>query len=194
MIQSRNRMLLVGLMLLAPVFTACERADQISGIEATDVTATAKRDKVAAVVNADVTASGIAIGWASYNKGATLSVGQYRLVVPRRAVLEKTMFVMTVTPGHVVSVSLKAYQNGTEVRTFAKELFLTLPYSEVVDPTVLNEDEEAKLVVANISEDGSYSVLEIVNTEVNNEAKTVTGKISHFSIWAVAKEIIVGID
>jgi len=192
--QSRNRMLLAALLLLAPAFTACERADQISGIETTNFAAAPKRNRVASVVNAEVTASGIAIGWASYNKGATLSVGQYSLVVPKRAVLAKTMFVMSVTPGSVVAVSLKAYQNGVEVKTFVKELSLTLPYSEVIDPTVFGEDEDTKLVLANISEDGSYSVLEIVNAEKNDEAKTVTGRISHFSLWAVAKEIIVGID
>ena len=194
LIQSRRRTLFVALLALAPMFAACERVDQISGIEMTDVTATARRTKTAQVVTADVTASGIAIGSASYNKGVTLSIGQYRLVVPKRAVPRKTVFVMTVTPGNAVAVSLKAYRDGAAVTTFDKELFLTLPYSEVVDPAVMGEDEETKLVVANISEDGSHSVLEIVNTGIDDEAKTVTGKITHFSIWAIAKEIIVGID
>jgi len=68
---------------------------------------------------------------------------------------------------------------------------LTLPYS-AIDPAAI--DDAGDLVVANVSEDGSYSVLEIASTYVDDDAKTVTGKISHFSIWAVAKEIIVGID
>jgi hypothetical protein len=188
MYQSGKRTLLAALILFAPMFTACEQVDRISSVEVTDVTVAAKK-KIARVVKANVTASGSAEGFASAGKGTTLRVGQYKLVVPKGAVNRKTRFVLTVLPGTSVTVSLK-------VSTFRRELFLTLPYS-AIDPSAI--DNESKLLVANVSEDGTESVLEIADTNVDNNAKTVTGKITHFSIWAIAreifaKEIIVGID
>lgn len=197
MIQSSKRMLLSGLLLLAPMFAACEQVDQISGIETTDVTVAAKR-RFAKVVEANVTASGLDAGFATNGRGITLRIGGYQLVVPKGAVTRKTYFVMVVEPGTAVTVSLKAYDAASwqEVKAFRRELFLTLPYSEI-DPSAI--DDESKLLVANISENGTNSVLEIVDTNVDNNSRTVTGKITHFSIWAiareiVAKEIIVGID
>jgi hypothetical protein len=197
MYQSGKRTLLAALILFAPMFTACEQVDRISSVEVTDVTVAAKK-KIARVVKANVTASGSAEGFASAGKGTTLRVGQYKLVVPKGAVNRKTRFVLTVLPGTSVTVSLKAYEagSGIEVSTFRRELFLTLPYS-AIDPSAI--DNESKLLVANVSEDGTESVLEIADTNVDNNAKTVTGKITHFSIWAIAreifaKEIIVGID
>jgi hypothetical protein len=197
MFQSGKRTLLAALILLAPMFTACEQVDQISGIDTTDVTVAAKR-KFAKVVEGNVTASGWDADFATQGKGVTLQVGQYKLVVPKGAVGKKTYFMMVVSPGTAVTVSLNAYDAGTwqEVKTFRRELLITLPYSEI-DSSVI--DNESKLLVANVSEDGSNSVLEIADTNVDNNAKTVTGKISHFSIWAIAreifaKEIIVGID
>jgi hypothetical protein len=192
MMQSSKRMLLTALLLLAPAFAACEQADQISGIETTDVTVAPKR-KAVTVVHAHVTASGWDAGFATHGKDLTLQVGQYRLVVPKGAVSKKTYFVMVISPGTTVSASLKAYDAGSwqEVKTFRRELLVTLPYSEIDASLIGNE---SKLLVANISEDGTNSVLEIADTNVDNNAKTITGKISHFSLWAIAKEIIVGID
>jgi hypothetical protein len=192
MIQSGKRTLLAALILLAPLFTACEQVDQISSVEATDVTVAAKK-KIAKVVHANVTASGSDAGFATAGKGTTLKVGQYKLVVPKGAVNKKTYFVMTVLPGTSVSVSLNAYDASTfaEVSTFRKDLTLTLPYSEV-DASAI--DKEGWLRIGNVSEEDAEAVLEIVDTEVDKRAKTITGKISHFSLWAVAKEIIVGID
>lgn len=192
MIQSGKRTLLAALIVLAPMFTACEQVDQISSVEATDITVAAKK-KFARVVHANVTASGWDAGFATAGKSITLQVGQYKLVVPKGAVNKKTYFVMVVLPGTSVSVSLKAYDtsNFAEVSTFRRELFLTLPYSEIDAASIGNE---SSLRIGNVSEDGAESILEIVDTNVDNNAKTITGKITHFSLWAVAKEIIVGID
>ena len=60
------------------------------------------------------------------------ALATFRIPMRHVAVPRKTVFVMTVTPGNAVAVSLKAYRDGAAVTTFDKELFLTLPYGKFV--------------------------------------------------------------
>jgi hypothetical protein len=200
MVQTLKRSLLGALILGAPFLTACERVDDVMSIDRApvvdqmiqqDLTVAAKRKKLK-LANAAVSKSGQAFGVASRHRGVKLEVDGFTLVVPRNAVHETTVFYMTVVPGNSVRVILKAYAGRNEVKSFREPLQLTMPLS-AVDANQFTES--SKLVLAEIDEDDG-DIRDVVNVFVDTEAGTVTGHITHFSIWALAfaKEIIVGID
>ena len=198
MAKSFKQSLLIGLIALAPFSTACERSADISGVTETPVFTAAARPKPARVLKRQGTATSGTVysEWISSGKSTTISVGKYSLFIPKGAVKKPTLFRMQVLTGDVVGVSLLAWDNSWQpVTTFQVPLRLTLPYDEVSAADIGSTD---RLLIANIVSDVDTSILEVVNPSINPTDQTITGNITHFSIWSLAislsKELSPGID
>ena len=195
MVKSYKRLMLSTLILIAPLMVACESADQISGVA--DIQASingqggAKR-QVQLVTGSSVNSSATDAQLVLPGTGGVVSVGKFRLVVPRGAVQSATIFTMKASEGDLIKVSLTAKTvQGEPVTTFKKPLKLTMPYGNVSDEFL---SAPGNWLIANISENGLNEILEVVNVSVNREEQTITGSITHFSDYALAKEIIVIVD
>lgn len=187
MTRTYKRWLLTALIALAPVFTACERAEDINSLENVDVqyngspTSSAANNREARLIARTTTSatSGTVYAWVSPGMPATLKAGDYTLFVPKGAIHKMTLFRMEVMSGNYIGVKLNAYTvDGGPVTQFKTLLRLTLPYSEAAAEDVA---DPSKLLIANVSEDGLNSILELVNAAPNQTARTITGSISHFS-------------
>jgi hypothetical protein len=198
MAKSFKQPLLIGLLALAPFFAACERSADISGVTETPVQTVASKPKPARVLTRSVTASSGTVysEWISAGKTTTLTVGKYSLFIPKGAVKKPTLFRMQVLTGSVVGVSLQAWDNGWQpVTQFQAPLRLTLPYDEVDAGQIQNPD---RLLIANIVSDTDTSILEVISPAIDPINQTITGSITHFSVWSLAisltKELSPGID
>jgi hypothetical protein len=196
MAKSYQRTLLVGLLTLVPLIGACEQMD-ISGVTETAAPTAAfhsQQTKLLTRAWSSMPAT-VVSDWITAGKTARLKLGKYELWVPKGAVANPTIFRMTVLGGPLIGVSLEAFDNnGNRVTRFQVPLKLTLPYDEARFVV----DNESSLLLANIASETDYSILEIVDPNVDNNAFTVTGSITHFSIWTLAielsKELSPGID
>jgi hypothetical protein len=198
MAKSYQRTLLLGLIMLAPLYAGCERAADIAGVtEAPAQTLTLKSRHNKVLKRTSVGTSGTVVSdWTNHGKPLTLEIGKYKLWVPKGAVKNPTIFRMTVLTGSVVGVSLEAFDNqGDPVTQFQTPLRLTLPYDEADEAEI---DNPSHLLLANIVSESDPTILEIVNPAVNQKHKTITGSITHFSVWSLAiqlsKELSPGID
>ena len=190
--KSIKQVLLGTVVAMLPMFGACERVDQISSVETTDFAAAPGKSKKVKVVTANSTASGVVYGYATQGKGTTLDMGNgYRLDVPRGAVKHPTVFVMKVTPGDRVAVSLEAWSGNDKITTFRVPLKLTMPLSALSAEDLENTQ---KLLIANVAEDGSETILDVTNAQVDASKTTIAGFITHFSTWVVAKDYGILID
>jgi hypothetical protein len=197
MAKSYQRTLLFGLLMLAPLFTACEQSTDISGVTELSAPAaptSAAKPKMAKIVSRVVhTTSGTAISdWMTNGKSATLQIGKYTLEIPRGAVKKPTLFVMTVLDGDMIGVSLRAFDKDFKpVTEFRVPLRLTLPYDEADQAEIGSGN---KLKIANVTSEIDPTILELVNITRNAEDQTITGNLLHFSVWSLAKELSPGID
>lgn len=196
MAKSYQRTLLVGLLTLAPLFGACEQAD-ISGVTDAAAPAVALKSKQVKVITRAWSAlpGTVTSDWVTAGKATALKLGKYTLWVPKGAVQKPTMFRMTVLGGPVIGVALEAVDNkGEAVTHFQVPLRLTLPYDEA-DLILRNPSD---LLLANIASEADQTILEVVNVNVNQKEQTITGNITHFSVWSLAidssKELSPGID
>lgn len=194
MAKTYQRTLLIGLLTLAPLFGACEQVD-ISGVTESEAPAqdAAAKPKTVKLLLRHAAASGrtVAVDWVTAGKTTTLKLGKYELFVPRGAVKKPTTFRMTVLSGPVIGVSLEAWDNqGNRVTEFNVPLRLTLPYDEAHVYSV----DDCKFLLANIVSETDHTILDVVNVGVNPEAQTITGNITHFSVWSLAKELSPAID
>jgi hypothetical protein len=201
MAKSYQRMLFSALVALMPLFAACEQADDISSVTADPVQATAtiafKPGEVKVVARTNSSGGGYAISdFVGRKNTATLVVGKYKLHVPRNAVAKPTRFMMVVLDNDMIGVRLYAWDRFWQpVSTFRTPLALTLPYDEADESLIYTG---AKLRIANVVSESDPTVLELIAGEVNRDNQTVTGRLSHFSVWTLAlqfsKELSPGID
>ena len=194
MAKSYKRTLLLSLLLLAPLYTGCEQMSDISGVTEREATApaAAEKPKFVKVLMRYTPAQGgtVASDWVTSGKSTTLTFGKYELFIPKGAVRKPTFFRMTVLSGTVIGVSLEAWDNQlNKVSEFRVPLRLTIPYDEahIYDPN-------CKLVLANIVSESDLTVLDVEQASINPSNETVTGNITHFSLWSLAKELSPGID
>jgi hypothetical protein len=107
-------------------------------------------------------------------EGGTLTVGPHTFVVPEGA-LKKTVTITATTGG----IAANAVRFGPEGLQFARPARLTMSFSNCGQ-----WGQVKKLWMAYT--DDSLNVLEALETELNNSARTITGRINHFSQYAVA--------
>jgi hypothetical protein len=106
--------------------------------------------------------------------GGTLTVGPHTFVVPEGA-LKKAVTITATTGG----LAVNAVQFGPEGLQFARPALLTLSFA--------NCGQWGQLKKAWLAyTDDLLNILESIEAEVNNSTKTVTGKVNHFSQYAVA--------
>ena len=197
MAKSFKQPLLIGLLALTPLFAACERAADISGVTEAPVAAAAKPKAAKVVKRAHQAVGGHLVSdWVTAGKTTTLKLGKYELFIPKGAVKKPTTFRMTVLTGSVIGVSLEAFDNhGEPVTQFRVPLHLTLPYDE---GDITDLENPGKLVLANIVSADDETILDLTNASADTVTKTVKGNITHFSIWSLArvltKELSPGID
>jgi hypothetical protein len=124
--------------------------------------------------------------------GGAISIDGHTLKVPAGAVGQPTWFSMQVVEASVVHVRLKAWRaaDGAAVTQFPSvpvELTLDASRIEKLDPT--------GLVIVYLR-DGTYTgAREEVRSVVNQNNWTVTGYLTHFSAYALARrEFSPGID
>ncbi|HEY0671442.1 MAG TPA: hypothetical protein VGD27_04195 [Longimicrobiales bacterium] len=198
MARSYQRMLFRALLVLTPIFTACERAADINGITADPMPATVafKSAEVRVVTRVVGGTTGYAISdYVTRNKTATLQVGKYQLYVPRGAVKKPTRFMMVVLDSAFIGVRLYAFDKEWKpVTHFHVPVELTLPYDEAS----ADEIRAGELRIANVVSETDPTILELVSAEVDADSQTVTGSLYHFSVWTLAlqltKELSPGID
>lgn len=193
--KSYQRTLLLSLLLPATVLTGCEQYQDITSVTepAAYEQAAVAKPKSAKVLtrHADNSGGTVTTEWVTSGQRATLKLGKYELFVPKGAVQTPTTFRMTVLRGPVIGVSLEAFDNqGNPVREFRTPLRLTLPYDEAHVYNI----EDCKLYLANVVSESDLTILEVVNVSVDQKRQTVTGNITHFSLWTLAKELSPGID
>ncbi len=197
MAKSYQRTLFIGLLTLAPLFGACEQVD-ISGVTEVPAPTLALKTKQAKIITRAWSSmpGTVMSDWVTAGKSTTLKIGKYELWIPKGAVKKPTTFRMTVLAGPVIGVSLEAIDNkGDAVTHFQVPLRLTLPYDEAASEDI---QDPTKLMLANIASETNPTILEVVNAAVDWRHQTITGSISHFSVWSVAvqlsKELSPGID
>jgi hypothetical protein len=123
--------------------------------------------------------------------GGSISVDGHTLKVPAGAISQPTWFSMQIVEASVVHVRLRAWRalDGVAVTQFPNEpvrLTLDASHLEKLDPT--------GLVIVYLR-DGTYEgARETVPSTVNTSNWTVTGYLSHFSSYALAREYSPGID
>lgn len=201
MAKSYQRLLCSALVVLTSLVSACEQADDISSVTADPVQATAtiafKPGEVKVVSRSMPGGGGYAVSdFVGRQNTATLEVGKYRLSVPRGAVRKPTRFMMVVLNNDMIGVRLYAWDRYWQpVRTFRTPLALTLPYDEADESQIV---AGAKLRIANVVSETDPTVLELIAAEPDRTNRTVTGRLSHFSVWSLAlqftKELSPGID
>ena len=123
-------------------------------------------------------------------KGGSIAVGNHSLTVPANAVSEPTRFSMDIGASGTEYVQLRAWRvrDGAAVTQFPVDVELNLDVSGIRG---VNFHE---LVVVYLV-DGTYTgPKEVVRTSYNEATKVITGYLNHFSIYAVARELIIAVD
>ncbi len=123
--------------------------------------------------------------------GGTVSTNGHTLKVPVGAVTQPTWFMMNVVETNAVQVKLKAWRaaDGAPVTQFPKvpvQLTLNAGQLESLDPT--------GLVIVYLRDDTTEGATEKVASTLNTNNWTVTGYLTHFSSYALAREFSPGID
>lgn len=107
------------------------------------------------------------------NPGGSISVGPHTLTIPSGALGKSVAITMSAPKGNIIQVKFLP-----EGLTFNKPTSLTLSYAEcgllVLNPKVVYIDD-------------NRNILETLLSLPNLLAKTVTGKVGHFSSYAVAE-------
>ena len=123
--------------------------------------------------------------------GGAISVEGHPLKVPAGAVSQPTWFSMQVVEASVVHVRLKAWRalDGAAVTQFPN-----VPVELTLDASKLEKLDPTGLIIVYLR-DGTYDgVKEKVPSVVDLDHWTVTGYLSHFSSYALAREFSPGID
>ena len=105
--------------------------------------------------------------------GGSLSVGPHKFVIPPNALSKSTAITMSAPKGNYIEVKFQP-----EGLVFRTETALTMSYRDcgilVLNPKVTYVDD-------------NHNILEVVLSVPNLLGKTVTGKVKHFSGYAVSE-------
>jgi hypothetical protein len=123
--------------------------------------------------------------------GGSISIEGHTLKVPAGAISQPTWFSMQVVEASVIHVRLKAWRalDGAAVTQFPN-----VPVELTLDASRLEKLDPTGLIIVYLR-DGTYDgVREKVPSVVDIDNWTVTGYLSHFSSYALAREFSPGID
>ena len=143
------------------------------------------------VVNTSIVIRGNRVMGMIQPTGGSISIDGHTLLVPAGAVGQPTWFSLQVVEGSVVHVRLKAWRasDGAAVSQFP-----VVPVELTLDASRLEKLDPTGLVIVYLR-DGTYGgSREAVRSVVNQNNWTVTGYLTHFSSYALAREYSPGID
>ena len=123
--------------------------------------------------------------------GGSITAEGHTLKVPAGAISQPTWFSMQVVEASVVHVKLKAWRaiDGGAVTQFPNT-----PVELTLDASALEKLDPAGLTIVYLR-DGTYDgAKERVPSTFNQADWTVTGYLTHFSSYALAREFSPGID
>lgn len=123
--------------------------------------------------------------------GGFVSVGGHLLKVPANAVTSPTFFSVQVVEGDVYQLKFRAWRalDGAAVTQFNR-----VPLEITYDVSDLENSDPTGLVVVYLQDGTTTGGMEKVATKVNGPNRTVTGYLTHFSSYAVAREYSMGLD
>ena len=124
------------------------------------------------------------------SSGGSVTVSGHTLKVPAGAVGQSTWFMLKVVGSNAIHVDLKAWRasDGQPVTQFA-----TVPVQLTLDASSIGNLDPRMLIV--YLRDETYDGRrEPVPSTVDMTRLTVTGYLSHFSAYALARELSPGID
>jgi hypothetical protein len=122
--------------------------------------------------------------------GGFVAVDGHVLKVPANAVTSPTFFSVQVVEGNVYQLKFKAWRaiDGAAVTQFTR-----VPLEITYDVSDLENSDPTGLVVVYLQDGTTTGGMEKVATKVNGTG-TVTGYLTHFSSYAVAREYSMGVD
>jgi hypothetical protein len=123
--------------------------------------------------------------------GGSLSAGGHTLQVPTGAVSAPTWFLMYVADSDAVQVTLKAWR---AIDRAPVTQFNNVPVRLTLDASRRGILDPAGLVVVYLRDGTTSGALEAVPSTVDSSKWTVTGVLTHFSAYALAREYAPGID
>jgi hypothetical protein len=122
--------------------------------------------------------------------GGYASVGGHTLKVPANAVTQPTWFSMQVLEANAYQVKFRARRalDGATVTQFPVALEMTFDVSD------LENGDPTGLTVVYLQDGTLTGGTEKVASKVNGTNSTVTGYLTHFSTYAIAREYSMGVD
>ena len=123
--------------------------------------------------------------------GGYVSVGGHTLKVPANAVTQPTWFSMQVIEANAYQVKFKAWRalDGAAVTQFTR-----VPLEVTFDVSDLENGDPTGLTVVYLMDGTLTGGMEKVSSKVNGTNSTVTGYLTHFSTYAIAREFSMGVD
>jgi hypothetical protein len=117
-------------------------------------------------------------------KGGTISAGDHRLEIPRKALSEDVEFRMEVLAGDniIVNLSARSVSSGDPVSWFSVPLTLVLGYK-----SVFSTGDVTRLRNVYLYLDSSSYLVPLLST-LDQKNKTISSPISHFSQYGMAIE------
>jgi hypothetical protein len=125
------------------------------------------------------------------SSGGTLAIGGHSLVVPAGAVDQPTWFTLQIVEANAVHVRLKAWRasDGAPVTQFPN-----VPVRLKLDASRLDMLDPSGLVIVYLRDGTYWGAREKVVSAVDTSTWTVTGYLTHFSQYALFRELAPGID
>lgn len=125
------------------------------------------------------------------SSGGAIAIDNHSLVVPAGAVDQPTWFTLQIVEANAVHVRLKAWRasDGAPVTQFPH-----VPVRLKLDASRLDKLDPSGLVIVYLRDGTYWGAREKVVTAVDTSTWMVTGYLTHFSQYALFRELSPGID
>jgi hypothetical protein len=175
---------------LIAVLSGCDSAHRLEGMTAPTVaydkgsdSGSSQSGRRAALLRRRMAKLGEDVASVEVNRsGGELTLGDHKLIIPKKAVEHRTIFAMRVIPGDYIRVQLFAWDAKTlrRLEEFEKPVRLVLSYADA------SPMDENKLGVAYLQDNDPEGRQEKMGgTMVDRIKKTVSALLPHFSEFAI---------
>lgn len=125
-------------------------------------------------------------------QGGKVAVGGHEMIVPAGAVPSPTWFLMSVVASDRIHVKLKAWRASDLSRV--SQFPVNTPIELKLNVSKVTGIDLSTLVVVYLADETYDGIKEAVRSSINLETKVLTGYLTHFSSYAVAREYTIGLD